>query len=258
MEHYFLSVVIAMQLISCQFKNNSYSKNFLKNAELKIHSEKKILYKDDFEIYENTNQISDHWDVDGNVKITDSMSFSGKKSLQFTSGEGFKNRAFIYLSKIFPLTGNSFYGSMQFYIEEASPNGIHWTMIQASGKVKNKNYTSEVRFGGQHNKQFMANYDTQGLKTDCWQHSTTKIREGKWTKYQWYFNGENNTMKLWVDDILLEDIVIINSGEGCLNDDTNGKWIFPVFDTLSLGWVDYQTGGGKRKFWIDDVVIWQE
>ena len=258
MKHYFFPVIICLTSFACNFKINSDAESLVQKNNEKVLPVKKILFKDNFEGYTYKKEISKHWTVDGNIKVSDSMSFKGKKSLEFISGEGYKNRAFIHLASVFPLAGNSFYGSMQFYIKEASPNGIHWTMIQASGKIRDKNYKSEVRFGGQHHKQFMANYDTQGVKTDCWQHSKIKIPEGKWTKYQWYFNGTTNTMKLWVDDNLLEDIVIINSGEGCINEDTNGQWNFPIFDTLTLGWVDYQTGGGERKFWIDDVVIWQE
>ena len=141
------------------------------------------------------------------------------------------------------------------YVNEASKDGIHWTFLQASGKIKDKDYSAEVRYGGQHYKQFMANYDTKGITTDCWQHSEPKIPEQEWFTITWRFNGETNTMKLWLNDTLIEKITVVDYGEGCLKDELNNKWVFPIFDTLSLGWADYQKGGGQRTVWIDDVVI---
>lgn len=193
----------------------------------------------------------------GKVFVDNSRAYSGKKSVHIISGEGYKNRAFLSLSNIFPLEENAYYGKMQMFVKKASPDGIHWTMIQGSGKVKNA-YTAEIRYGGQHNKKLMANYDTVEVESDCWQHSKTKIPENKWFRIQWYFNGNKNLMKLWINDKLISDLSIKGKGEGCVNNETNGNWYFPVFEKLSIGWVDYQKGGGNREIWIDDVTISSE
>jgi len=216
-----------------------------------------VLYQDSFEKYTIGETPNEPWEKTGKgvAIIDDTKSFSGSKSVHFVTGEGYQNRAFLGIDHIFPLKNNAYYGSLKMYVEEASPDGVHWTMIQSSGKVADELYSSEIRYGGQHNKKLMANYETQGVKSDCWKHSQEKIPEGKWFTLQWYFNGNEDTMQLWLDDVLIESITVVDSGEGCVANGTNGQWKFPIMENVLLGWVDYQTGGGTRNIWIDDVII---
>ncbi|WP_147405015.1 hypothetical protein [Aquimarina sp. AD10] len=216
-----------------------------------------ILFEDNFEGHTLGNIPNKPWKKSGaGIVVIDTLkSFSGNKSVHFISGEGYKNRAFIGLDHIFPIVKNCYFGTMKMYVEEASPNGVHWTMLQSSGKVRSQNFSAEIRYGGQHQKHLMANYDTQGLKSDCWKHSQVKIPEKKWFTLKWMFDGDRNTMKLWLDGTIVEAITVKDYGEGCAFDEVNNKWIFPVFENVLMGWVDYQTGGGTRNVWIDDVVI---
>jgi len=229
---------------------------FLLIISCKPKKAKEILYTENFEQYAD-NKMG-NWLIEGNVTLDSQKAFSGKQSLKLTAGEGYQNRAFIHFNDIFPLAENTFYGSMMLYINEAPPNNIHWTMIQGSGNIKNTNYSAEVRYGGQHQKQLMANYDTKGTKSDCWQHSNFKIPEKEWTKYQWYFNGRTNTMKLWVNDSLINSLVVKEKGSGCIENELKNLWVFPEFDTITLGWVDYEKGGGKKEIWLDDISFWTE
>jgi len=216
-----------------------------------------ILFEDDFENHTIGKIPGTPWKKTGNgIAIIDtSRAFSGNQSVHFSTGAGYRNRAFIGLDHLFPLKKNKYYGSLHMYVEEASPNGIHWTMIQSSGKVKDKNYSSQVRYGGQHHKKLMANYETKGVKSDCWQHSEVKIPEKTWFTLQWHFDGNHNKMQLWLNGKIIESISTIKRGNDCLENDTNGIWKFPVFENILVGWVDYQTGGGNRHVWIDDVII---
>lgn len=50
-------------------------------------------------------------------------------------------------------------------------------------------------------------------------------------------------------------LTVTNQGEVCAENDLSNQWVFPIFDTLSLDWVDYQTGGGQRTVWIDNIII---
>jgi len=221
------------------------------------YAQDNVLFKDDFEGYIAGDVPNKPWKKSGEgIVVIDTLkSFSGNKSVHFISGEGYKNRAFIGLNHIFPVVKNRYFGSMKMYVEEASPDGIHWTMLQSSGRVRGQNFSAEVRYGGQHQQQLMANYDTQGAKSDCWKHSQVKIPEKKWFTLKWLFDGDHNTMKLWLDDVVIDAITVIDHGEGCVSDEIHNKWVFPVFENVLVGWVDYQTGGGVRKLWIDDVVI---
>ena len=234
----FLGSIVFLLLLSCKERSN-------------------ILYEDNFEKYTLGKTPEKPWKKTGKgVAVIDTKkSFSGSKSVHFITGEGYKNRAFLGIDHIFPLVDNAYYGSLKMYVQEASPDGVHWTMIQSSGKVKDEDYFSEIRYGGQHQKKLMANYETKGVKSDCWQHSSVKIPEEKWFTLQWYFNGNEDRMQLWLDGISIGAITVIGKGEGCVDNGTNGQWKFPVIENVLLGWADYQTSGGIRHIWIDDVVI---
>ena len=216
-----------------------------------------LLFEDDFENHAVGKTPESPWKTYGNGQafVDDQKAFSGKNAVHFVTGEGYRNRSFIGIDHIFPLANNSYYGSMNMYIEEASPDGIHWTMIQSTGKVPDREFSAEVRYGGQHQKKLMANYDTQGVQSDCWQHANTVIPEKEWFAVSWFFDGPQNTMKLWINDTIIEEIIVTGQGQGCVKQGTDGQWLFPVFENVLIGWVDYQKGGGTRHIWIDDVVI---
>ena len=213
-----------------------------------------IIFSDNFE-----DDSLNEWDKsgEGKVYLDTSKCYSGKQSICFESGEGFKNRAFISLENNTIKSCTQFYGSMYMFVEEASPDGIHWTMIQASGKTS-KGFHAEIRYGGQHQKRIMANYDTNPIKTDCWHHTQFKIPEKKWFSVQWFFDRKSNNAKLWIDNKLVHELNANDVDKGCIANDTNQNWIFPFFEKLTLGWVDYQKGGGSRKVWIDDVILSQD
>jgi len=175
---------------------------------LSCHKKNDVLYIDNFENYTTDKTPGGPWKKTGKgtAVIDDTKSYSGSKSVHFVTGEGYQNRAFLELDHIFPIKDNAYYGSVKMYIEEASPDGIHWTMVQSSGKVKDAAYSSEIRYGGQHNKKLMANYETQGVQSDCWKHAQTKIPEGTWFTLQWYFNGNEDTMQLWLDGTVIESL----------------------------------------------------
>jgi hypothetical protein len=221
--------------------------------------DKKVLFSDDFESYSVGAVPLPPWSRsgDGKVFVDSSRSFSGEKSVHFVSGEAYRNRAILTFASdyVFPLKENRYYGKMEMYVEEASPDGVHWTMVESSGRIPGKEIAAEVRYGGQHNKRLMANYETVGAATDCWQHSSLKIPEGRWFRIDWFFDGQGNIMKLWIDGRPVNEITVKGRGEGCLGNDLNGEWIFPVFENVQIGWVDYQPNGGERNVWIDDFAI---
>lgn len=222
------------------------------------NSSESMTFIDSFETYPVGTPPNKLWSTAGlgQIVIDNTHAYSGSKSVQLISGEGYQNRAFLELTHLFPIKGNCYQGSLMMYVDNASPDGIHWTMVQSAGQVARANYRAEVRIGGQHKKCLMANYDTQGnTKSDCWQHSKVKIPEKEWFKLSWHFDGPNHKMSLSINQQIIEALSIKGQGEGCVNNDTEGKWIFPIVDKVSLGWVDYQTGGGTRKVWIDDVKL---
>lgn len=220
-----------------------------------------LLFSDDFEGYEIGSHPASPWqrNGDGTVVVDSTRSFSGTRSVHFISGETYRNRAFLVLAgkPFFPLRKNRYFGRMKMFVEKASPDGVHWTMLQSSGKLAD-GVTADVRYGGQHQQRLMANYDTRGAETDCWKHSSVRIPEGRWFSIEWDFDGPRNSMRLWIDRVPLTDISVNGSGDGCLGNDLNGQWRFPAFESIEIGWVDYQSNGGSRSLWIDDFELWKK
>jgi len=214
---------------------------------------------DDFEKY--TGKPASPWTVsvnNGTVAIDTTKFRSGKQSVKFsTTGANTYQRAFIGLEGApFPIANNAFYGRMMIYATSAANDGVHWTMIQAEGPVAAQGLSNaQVRYGGQQMKSLMANYDSTGKKSDCWQHSSTKMPEGQWACMQWYFDGKTNTQKFWLNGKAIEDLTVVGEGAGCLNNDLNGTWYFPQdFSKAYVGWESYQKDD-PREVWIDDVAI---
>jgi len=214
---------------------------------------------DDFEKY--TGKPGTPWTVstnNGAVAIDTTKFRSGKQSVKFsTTGANNYQRAFIGLEGApFPVANNAFYGRLMIYATSAANDGVHWTMIQAEGPVAAQGVTTaQVRYGGQQMKSLMANYDSSGKKSDCWQHSATKMPEGQWACMQWYFDGKTNTQKFWLNGKAIDDLTVVGQGSGCLNHDLNDTWYFPQdFTKAYVGWESYQKDDA-REVWIDDVAI---
>jgi hypothetical protein len=216
------------------------------------------LFCDDFEGYTATPGAP--WAVKknapGNVQIDGAQHQSGSKAVKLTTtGAMDYQQAFIMLDKIFPVANNAFYGRMMIYTTKAANDGVHWTMIAGEGPAAAQGITrADVRYGGQHQQSLMANYDSAGKKSDCWQHSQTKMPEGKWACMEWYFEGATNTQKFWLDGKAVDDLTVTGQGQGCIAHDTGDKWIFPAFEHLYLGWESYQKDD-PREVWIDDVAV---
>src|SRR5438874_2580184 len=88
---------------------------------------------------------------------------------------------------------------------QAAGDNVHWTILQASGPVPNQTGVSaNYRFGGQFQpgnppSDIMANYDTSGKSTDCWDHSKERAPLNQWVCYAWRFAGATNELELTLD-----------------------------------------------------------
>ena len=214
------------------------------------------LFCDDFEAYTDT--LGQPWTtfiLNGTVSIDTAQHRSGAKSVKFTvAGTQAFRMAFMSVAQPFPVANNAFYGRMMMYATKAANDGVHWTMIEGHGPGKDGITTAQVRYGGQHMQTLMANYDSSGKASDCWQHSQTKMPEGRWACMEWYFEGATNTQKFWLDGKAIDDLTVVGQGQGCVSQGTEGKWVFPAFERVQLGWESYQADDA-REVWIDDVAI---
>jgi hypothetical protein len=141
---------------------------------------------------------------------------------------------------------------------------VHWTLLQGEGRSRDDRFNSIYRFGGQHQAGLglMANYETTPpVKSDCWQHSATRLPVGEWACVEWHFAVASNEMEFWLNGTELADLHVADRarapGSGCLSTaELGGQWLAPpAFQSLYVGWERYQAPENDQNAWIDDVVV---
>jgi hypothetical protein len=216
---------------------------------------------DDFESYPLAGPPGGMWKLSTNggaVVVDSAHARSGTHAVHVTTvgGAGSYHQAFMQVSgaPIFPVAGNVVFGRMMIWLTAAPTQTTHWTNIAGSGQVTGQGFSAVSRYGGQYSPRMMANYDTSGVASDCWQHSATGIPVGRWACFEWRFDGPQNEMDFWLDGSSLADLTVLGQGQGCIANGTNGKWLLPEYDTISLGWEHYQASDAID-LWIDDVAL---
>jgi hypothetical protein len=186
------------------------------------------------------------WTGQGTVDATKSV--SGKNSLHVVSG-GDNAFAMLKPASFFPPAGNEYYGRVMFWVDNV-PNS-HWTFVRSRGPVPGQSYTSEYTYGGS-SKAFIANYDTQGVSSDCWKDGG-KLTVGQWTCMEWHFKGTTNELELWIDGVA-DPAHVVGKGDGCIAHGTNDVWVAPTFNALELGFATYPTAT-TFNVWFDDLAL---
>jgi hypothetical protein len=175
----------------------------------------------------------------------------------------------IHEPPVFPAAAQEMYGRAMVWLDEApiTPPGkpdVHWTLFQGEGRSKDDTFNSIYRFGGQHQSGLglMANFETTPpVKSDCWQHSESRLPVQEWACVEWHFVVARNEMEFWLDGAMLKDLHVVDHavapGAGCLHsDDLGGQWLAPpAFQSLYLGWERYQEPANDQNVWFDDVVV---
>lgn len=215
---------------------------------------------EDFESYTVGKAPAGPWATSTNggaIAVDSTHAKSGTKSVHVTTlGQAAYESAFIGIvgAPTFPVAGNLVYGRMMVWLKAAPTQTTHWTNIQGEGPVPGQSYRAVNRYGGQYSPNLMANYDTQGVASDCWQHSMTAMPTQTWACFEWRFDTPNNRMDFWLNGTSIPALTVIGQGQGCINNGTNGKWNLPNYDAMRVGWEHYQTSN-PIDMWIDDVAL---
>ncbi len=215
---------------------------------------------DDFEGDTNGEAPGAPWGVatnNGAVVVDGAKAHSGTHAVKVSTGAGQYKQALFFTegAPAFPIASNVVHGRMMIYMDATANDGVHWTMIQGTGPLPgHAGVDSFYRYGGMWGGKMMANYETSGLATDCWNNSNAVMPTGKWTCMEWKFDGPANEMRFWLDGQEVSDLHVKDQGMGCGGHDLADQWLAPTFDKMWLGWESYQNDDA-REAWIDDVVI---
>jgi hypothetical protein len=200
---------------------------------------------DDFEKYTAGAKPGAPWSGQGSVDATKSV--SGKNSLHVVSGGD--NMFAMMKAPFFPPAGNEYYGRVMFWVDNV-PNS-HWTFVRSKGPVAGQTYSAEYTYGGS-GKKYIANYDSQGVASDCWKDGGPLV-VGKWVCMEWHFKGATNELELWIDGVA-DPAHVVNKGDGCIAHGTNDIWQAPTFNNLEIGFATYPTAT-TFNVWFDDLAV---
>ncbi|UQA59460.1 hypothetical protein [Polyangium aurulentum] len=226
------------------------------------------LFCDDFEAFAAQGEPSGAWAVSKNkgaAVVDTTRAHSGKQSVKITTdaSSSYKSVLMAYSDKL-PVAANVVHGRMMMWLESAPTGTVHWTFIAGQGPVEGQNYTAIYRYGGQHpitnngafvGSKLMANYETNGIGSDCWHHAKDEVVPvGKWACVEWKFDGPKNEMQFWLDGAEIQTLHVQGAGQGCVHQPADFPWTAPSFEKMAIGWESYQADEA-RTMWIDDVVI---
>jgi hypothetical protein len=201
----------------------------------------------------------------GSVTVDSTRAFRGQKSLKTVIGSMKPNdsgTAFftVNTAPLFPLKDNTVYGRFMIWTERlpAESASVHWTFASARGPLNGAQ--TQYQYGS------IANYFKNPPWTDCWQYGNDKYEQlalptNRWVCVGFMFDGKNNEMRYWQDGVentYLHVVGANKTGMTCTGGAAtpDPRWIAPAFDTVSLGWEDYQQDpAGAHTAWFDDVIL---
>ena len=204
------------------------------------------------------------------VTVDETRAFRGRRSVHVLAPKGAPYRRgyfAIHQAPVFPVAGSELYGRAMIWLDEAPQAvgaNVHWTMLQGEGRSRDDTFNALYRYGGQHQQGLglMANYETTPpVRSDCWQHSQSRLPVQRWACVEWRFAVSGNEMQFWLDGSELIDLHVVERGQGeqsgCLSTEAlGGRWLAPpAFQSLYLGWERYQDTANDQNVWVDDVVV---
>ena len=205
------------------------------------------------------------------ARIDAAHAFAGSQALHVNVPSGPPpHRGYVALQQgSFAAANREMYGRVMVWLNAApspaSGDGIHWTLFQGEGRAATNNYNAIYRFGGerQGGAGLLANYETTQdgnppVRSDCAQHSASKIPTQRWTCFEWRFSQASNEVQYWMDGSELSDIHVVDRGPTCRYNEPplNGEWLAPpAFQTLYMGWEQYAASSNPVDVWLDGVVV---
>ncbi|MFL6618761.1 MAG: hypothetical protein ACJ8MH_09165, partial [Povalibacter sp.] len=202
------------------------------------------------------------------IEVSQTRAFTGLHSLHILAPAHARRRGYVAIHGA-PVPDRKMFGRAMIWLDAApiAENGsaaVHWSLLQGEGRSADDRYNAIYRLGGEleSGMRLKANYETTPpVRSDCRQHSATRLPIARWTCVEWHFDGDLNEMQYWIDGKELTDIHVIDQGNApnsnCAHqEDLQGQWRAPpVFQSLYIGLERYDVSSNDQNLWIDDVVL---
>jgi hypothetical protein len=211
-----------------------------------------LLFCEDFQSVPLGGATSLNWGVDTkHGTLTVEKAPRGQRVLHaHTERNG---RAFLRVDD-FSAPGNSFYGRIRLKVKAfpRRPDWAHYTLVEATGRGP-----EIVRpLGGQYvptSGQALWGVGADGGPTGDWTNwrESAPSREDVWQCVEWRMDASDNRVELWFDGVPQPDLTVSTRSHGGNPVD----FVFPVFDTVKIGWQLYQANDDTHDLWIDDIAL---
>jgi hypothetical protein len=234
-------------------------------ASTRVCAQSDVIVSEDFESIP-VGQIPQDFTKTGAIGVADDAAHSGHHSLRIEPA--IKGGRFITLKgpKLAAL-GGQFWGRLYFKVKQPSPlpvvpegktsAAIHTTLVSGKTTSPLANDPIEVRLLGTITDMTGAGrylYNVQPLKGRKEFGVTSKAKfhyTDEWTLAEWYVDNTTQTYQLFINGDEVKDVAL-SKGAGQFE----GVELPTAFDTLSIGWTNYQAATGEGfTTWIDDLAL---
>ena len=210
------------------------------------------------------------WSYVGTHAIVDTAEAArGTRALHVTvNGNG---ASMISEKQTFPEPNNTYWGRIFVYFKslpdylpnDAGLSYAHWTFAYGSGTGT----SGQIRLSGQLQKTGAAYVNHFGVGTDDrvdeagtgdWttsdddpDGSALAVPAASWTCIEWLHSGATNETRFFWD---ATEHPSLHTTESIHGGNTN-PYILPQFDTVAIGWQEYQTTTEPFEMWVDEIAI---
>lgn len=189
------------------------------------------------------------------VELDAGQAARGTKSLRIHASNGF---GFIRNESLFPLPDNDYYGRIFVRVARFSQAAwAHWTLVEAAGTGNG----SKIRIGGQYRTDEGKNrwgVGSDGGPTGDW---TTPDDDpdglpveppvNAWVCLEWLHQGSTNVTRFFVDGEEHPSLATTAQEHG----GNRADYVLPQFQSLWVGWWQYQADPKPFEVWIDEVAF---
>jgi hypothetical protein len=188
----------------------------------------------------------------GTIIVDSTKPYSGAQSLHVhfdNVASGAKAQlSFVKPAIAFPFAANTIHGRMMLFMSRVPT--VHWDLVTGfatDAPVDNDNILQYI-LGSMYGK-FMAVHQGPPAIDDSVD-SATDFPVNRWACIQWEFRGNmDGTHHLR----MLMDGKLVDKG-----DVTKATWKPPVFNSLAVGWINFQASAGALDMWMDDLAFGEQ
>jgi hypothetical protein len=203
-------------------------------------------------------QLPTDWSKNGNVGVAEDEFHRGARSLKVQAAESGARRMTLTGARVAAL-GGTHWGRVFYKVDQPPPrpaSGVIHSTIVAGSAQSPVSGTIEVRVvdtveDNQGNHQYLYNVQPNGRGEFGRGSSYDYQYDGEWHCTEWFLDHATQSYRFFVDGEEISSIAVAN-GSGNFNESE----IPAVFDSLSVGWNNYQSApNGGFVAWLDDLAI---